>query len=218
MAQRRSAQLAAAIGLALLAAAAIAGAVALAPASPIVELPGDAVAAGSAGLGAATPGAGLPVPSPLVIDVSGAVLRPGVYHLPKGSRVADAVAAAGGFGPRVDVRAAGLLNLAASLEDGAQVRVPSRDDPAAASPAIGSALGPGDTSGADHPAATGPVDLNRATAAELDALPGIGPVTAQKIIASREEATFARVDDLRQRKLVGEALFAKLDGLVTVGP
>jgi competence protein ComEA len=89
------------------------------------------------------------------------------------------------------------------------VRVPSRDDPTAATapPNGGSGGGGGGPT---------PVDLNRATAAELDALPGIGPVTAAKIIASREDQAFASVDDLRARKLVGEKTFASLKGLVAV--
>ena len=149
-------------------------------------------------------------PSPdsgIVVDVEGAVARPGVYRLSEDSRVADAVAAAGGFDSRVDARAARLkLNLAARLADGDQVRVPSLDDEVASgpSPAVDAAAG-------------GLVDLNRATAAELDALPGIGPVTSAKILAARATQPFSTVDELLSRKLVSASTFEKVRDLVTVG-
>ena len=171
-----------------------------------------------AGAASLAPDTALVAGTGLVIDVTGAVLHPGVYHLPAGARVADAIAAAGGFGPRVDASAAQSLNLAAPLTDGLQVRVPSRDDPAGAE---AGSTGNGGTSGGGSPgggvAPGGPVDLNTATSAELDGLPGIGPVTAGKIIASRDERPFAAVEDLQTRKLVGSSTFAKLAGLVTVG-
>lgn len=214
---RRNVALAALGITALLAAAVAVFLIVAGPRQGTLVLDGDAArpAATGARAGSFAPDAALVAGQGLVIDVAGAVLRPGVYHLPAGSRVADAIAAAGGFGPRVDALATQALNLAAPLTDGAQVRVPSRDDAAgrgAASPGTGS--GPASGGGA---ASGGPVDLNTATSAELDALPGIGPVTAGKIIASREERPFSAVDDLKTRKLVGTSVFAKLAGLVTVG-
>ena len=99
------------------------------------------------------------------------------------------------------------------MADGDRIRVPSRDDAAAAGAAAPGASGePGTGAGTG-----GLLDLNTATAAELEALPGIGPVTAGKIIAAREEAPFAAVEELRTRSLVGEKTFEGLKDLVAAG-
>jgi competence protein ComEA len=169
----------------------------------------------SDGGAAFVPGSAAPDGTLVVVEIVGAVDHPGVFRLPAGARVGDLVAAAGGFGARVDTeRAAHDLNLAAPLHDGDQIRVPSRDDPAASA---GPATGSGGSGGAGGSGSgSGPISLNTATADELDTLPGIGPVTAAKIIASREETPFTAVDDLRTRKLVGEKTFGQIKDLVAV--
>ena len=188
------------------------GAFALAASGPGGEISVEGGAAWTAS-GLAGGSSGSPSPAvALIVDVQGAVLRPGVLQLATGSRVGDAIAAAGGYGPRVDAERAGHeLNLAAELKDGDRIVVPSRDDPAPAAggQASGAAAGQGGGAG-------GLVDLNSATAAELDVLPGVGPVTAQKIIDARAEKPFATVDELRERKIVGPSTFEKLRDLVTV--
>jgi competence protein ComEA len=154
----------------------------------------------------------------LVIDVQGAVAHPGVVRLVEGSRIGDAIAAAGGYSPRVATDRIGRsLNLAALLHDGDQVVVPSRDDAPGGETAGGlvpSGGASGATAGSGAPGA--PIDLNEATTEQLDGLPGIGPVTAAKILAARAEQRFTSVDDLRSRKLVGPATFDKIKALVTV--
>jgi competence protein ComEA len=193
--------------LALVAALAV-GAVAVVIAAS--GLPGATVDAAAGPFGSGPSGTLETTGGELVIDVAGAVARPGVYHLRAGARIGDAITAAGGFGPRVDAARVGSeLNLAAVLHDGDRVVVPSRDAPSASS-----------ASGAGAPGTTASparVDLNHATAEALDSLPGIGPVTADKILASRAETPFKTVDELLSRGLVGQKTFDKLKPLVTVG-
>lgn len=149
-------------------------------------------------------------PAMVVVEVTGAVAHAGIFSLPLGSRVADAIKAAGGYSPDVDPRQAEVqLNLAARLVDAEVIHVPRRGEAAAGSSASSG-------SGAAR-ASPGLLDLNTATAEQLDALPGIGPVTAQKIIDARAQKPFARVDDLVTRKIVSASTLAKFRSLVTVG-
>jgi competence protein ComEA len=144
----------------------------------------------------------------VVVDVEGAVARPGLVRVPPGGRVGDALDLAGGFAPSADLTAAAdVLNLAQEATDGLKIMVPAMGDEP---PAAGGAPD-------GHPATGGLVDLNRATESELDGLPGVGPATIAKIVAAREEAPFRSIDELRSRGVVGEAAFGKLRDLVTVG-
>ncbi len=154
-----------------------------------------------------------PTPAPLVVFVSGAVVRPGLYTLPPGARVGDALAAAGGL---TEDAAAALVNQAEPLFDGAQVHVPDRG----AEGQRGAAPPPG-VSGAVAPRAPNTdardrrVDLNTATPEELMDLPGIGPARAAAIIANRP---YASVDDLLRVPGIGERTLEQLRPLVTAGP
>jgi len=138
----------------------------------------------------------------LVVDVAGAVRRPGLYRLRAGARIDDAVAAAGGATSKAQLDA---VDLAAPVADGEQVLVPGRGpDGAAVSPSPAGGSSP-----------SGPVDLNTATLAQLENLPGIGPVTAQKILAYRQQhGAFHSVDELQGVPGIGPAHIAQLKGLV----
>jgi competence protein ComEA len=141
----------------------------------------------------------------LVVDVAGKVRRPGLYRLPPGARVADAVAAAGGVQRGVDTTS---VNLAARVVDGQQI-------------VIGIAGVPGTGPAADAPAsggsAGGPVSLNTATLAQLQTLPGVGPVLAQHILDWRDaHGRFTSVDQLDDVPGIGAVKFASLKPLVTL--
>jgi competence protein ComEA len=132
----------------------------------------------------------------VVVDVAGAVRDPGVYRLPAGSRVVDAIARAGGAGPGAELEA---INRAARLADGQQVVVPE--------------TGPGDSAPAavGAGAEAGPINLGSATVAQLDTIDGIGPVTAQKIVEYRDQhGGLASVDQLDQVSGIGPATMESL--------
>ncbi len=157
-------------------------------------------------------------PADLVVDVEGAVARPGLVHVPAGGRVGDALTRAGGFAADADLsRTAAELNLAQQVTDGLKVVVPALGDAAADSGPGDSRPGDGAIVGVGSASVGGLVDLNHATESELDALPGVGPATIAKIIAARQASPFQDSRDLRTREIVGEAVFAKLAKLVTVG-
>lgn len=127
---------------------------------------------------------------PLVVDVAGAVASPGVMELPAGARVRDAIDAAGGF---LDGADRSSINLARPLVDGEQVYVP--------------------VAGEDR---AGPVNVNGADAAALEALPGIGPVLAERIVADRAaNGPFVSIQDLDRVSGIGPSLVARLAGLAT---
>jgi competence protein ComEA len=158
-----------------------------------------------------------PTPSPavadtIVVDVQGAVAEPGVRELPAGSRIADAIAAAGGYGTDADLVASAVaINLAQPLSDGEQIRVPR--------------VGEGAVTASGGPAASSPtgstggglVNLNTATPEELEALPGIGPVTVQKIVAARQEQPFASLEDAVQRGVINRGQLEDIQAVATAG-
>ncbi|MFI6682274.1 helix-hairpin-helix domain-containing protein [Streptomyces sp. NPDC050485] len=155
-------------------------------------------------------------PSPagvLVVDVGGKVLRPGVYRLPAGSRVTDALAAAGGVREGADLTG---LNRARLLTDGEQVLVgaPGAAAPSGPGAGAGSASGSGSGSGSGR-GSSGPVSLNSASVEQLDGLPGVGPVLAQRIVDYRaQHGGFRSVGELRQVNGIGDRRFNDLQPLV----
>jgi competence protein ComEA len=158
-----------------------------------------------------------PTPPPVIVHVTGAVAQPGVYTLASESRVEDAVQAAGGVSPQADVQS---LNLAAFIKDGERIWIPYQaqaeelpQSPGATPASVGE---PGERLPVGSPTLL--VDINRASQEELESLPGIGPVTAQKIIADREEnGPFSKIEEIERVPGIGPAKFEKIKALITVG-
>jgi competence protein ComEA len=183
--------------------------------------PGGSTGAGGAGAGG-PPSAGAGV---VTVHAAGQVVAPGVYSLPAGARVADLITAAGGLGPGAD---ANSLNLAARVVDGTRVYVPRTGEqvPAGAGPegsgsgagADGSAAGGAGGAGPPGAGTSGPVNLNSATAAQLDSLPGVGPATAAAILTYRtRHGRFKSVTELLEVPGIGPAKLEALRPHVTVG-
>lgn len=151
-----------------------------------------------------------PTPIPLVINIDGEVEHPGVYTLPVHSRVQDAVEAAGGF---TDEACPGSVNLAAPLEDGSHIYIPAQvTSPRSGGEERSSALGLS-PEGEIIPL----VNINQAGLEELTSLPGIGPVTAQKIISYREEHLFTRVEEIQKVPGIGPATYEQIKIYLTLG-
>jgi competence protein ComEA len=149
----------------------------------------------------------VPTEKPLVVHITGAVPRPGVYALPQGARVQDGISAAGGFLAEADKT---NINLAQLLEDGEKLDIPFIEG---GSPVIGTAV-------PEVVATTTElVNINTASASELDSLPGIGPTTAQKIIDYRtQNGPFASTEDIINVSGIGPGTYERIKDLITVGP
>lgn len=170
-------------------------------------LPATSPAATEPSLLASTPLPSTAPPHELLVDVQGGVQRPGLVRLAPGARVADAIRAAGGYSAAADLlAAAGGVNLAATLTDGQQVFVPL----------LGMTGGTGGIGGGAGSTDGGLVNLNTATPEALEALPGIGPVTVQKIVAARAERPFTTLDELVERKVMNRGQLDGIRDLVTI--
>ncbi|MDG9719161.1 ComEA family DNA-binding protein [Streptomyces sp. DH24] len=168
------------------------------------------------GPGTAAPKAPATAGAEIVVDVSGKVREPGIHRLPAGSRVADALRAAGGVRPGTNTD---TLNRARFLVDGEQVvvggPVPAGAGPGGASTTGGGSAGAAGAAGGAGQVPTAPVSLNTATVEQLDTLPGVGPVLAQHIVDYRtQHGGFRSVDELREVTGIGERRFADLRNLV----
>jgi competence protein ComEA len=156
-----------------------------------------------------------PVPSEIVVFVSGAVNAPGNYPLPPGARAGDALDAAGGFAPDAQTAA---VNLAAPIHDGEQIHFPLKDEPTPTPTPTPKPTAPpvpveDDTRGGGGVTLTGLINVNTATQAELESLPGIGEVKAKAIIDNRP---YSIVDDLERVPGIGPATLANVRPYVTV--
>ena len=204
----RSDRLLVASGVIALALAAAAGWILLAPAGTAGIAAGEEEGALLLASPVAAPSTAASQATSIIVDVAGAVVEPGIQELPAGARVADAIAAAGGYASDVDLDAtSAAINLAQPLVDGQQVIVPRTGSQATVNePASGGA-----------PATGGLVDLNTATPEELEALPGIGAVTVQKIVAARQEQPFASLEDAVTRGVIHRGQLEDIQGLATAG-
>lgn len=141
--------------------------------------------------------------SEIIVDVAGAVVKPGVYSLTSGARLQEAILVAGNFSVKADLAwVAKNLNLAAKLQDGGKIYIPQKGEVTAVS-----------TQQAQVITNSAKVNINSATQAQLEALPAIGPVTAGKIIAARP---YNSVEELLTKKVVGKSTFGKIKDLVSV--
>ena len=148
-----------------------------------------------------------PTEKPVIVYITGAVPRPGVYALPKGARVQDAISAAGGFLAEADKS---QINLAELLEDGAKLDILYIEG---VSPVLATPLPDVVTS------TTELININTASIAELDTLPGIGPTTAQKIIDYRDQnGPFINTEDIINVSGIGPGTYDRFKDLITVGP
>lgn len=154
-----------------------------------------------------------PTRAPIQVHMTGAVINPGVYELPPASRVRDGIAAAGGAASDADLSA---INMAAFVEDGDQIRVPFVQSLQNAD--AGEYTQPAEETAVQHNAqSSGKVNINTATQQELESLPGIGPITAQKIITYRQEnGSFDKIEALQKVSGIGPATFEKLKDLICV--
>jgi competence protein ComEA len=151
----------------------------------------------------------IPTPAPLHVDVGGAVEAPGVYRLPPGSIVADAIALAGGPAPDADLD---RINKAIELQDGAQVVVPRRGETVSVPPTPASRLAGSSATAVAVETPGALIDLNTATLEELDTLPGIGPALAQRIVEGRP---YGAIEELLRVKGIGPAVYDKIQALIT---
>lgn len=160
-----------------------------------------------------------PSPAPILVHISGAVAHPGVYALPSDSRVLDGLEAAGGLLAQADAQ---ILNLAAPLEDGERVFVPAVA-PTQPPPQLNSAFPAGQTGAGQPPTpasnlASNLININTASQEELERLPGIGPVTAQKIITYRQQnGSFTAIEAIQDVPGIGPKTFERIKGFISVG-